>query len=134
MRWLGVDLGKVRIGVAVGDDESRLVRALTQITAMGALSKDAIQVMDVAKSEEVDGIVLGLPLEAGEETPMSKVVRRFGSILEDSGWKVDYVDESLTSVEADSQMFESGIKASQRRRNLDSQAACLILERWMQNQ
>ncbi|MCB0825238.1 MAG: Holliday junction resolvase RuvX [Armatimonadetes bacterium] len=133
MRWLGVDLGKVRIGVAVADDATQLIRPLPQIIAKGALSKDAGQVIEVAKSEDAEGIVLGLPLDAGEETPMSKVVRRFGEILSESGWQVDYVDESLTSFEADSQMFESGIKASQRKRNLDSQAACLILERWMQN-
>ncbi|MEZ5163638.1 MAG: Holliday junction resolvase RuvX [Fimbriimonadaceae bacterium] len=112
MRWLGVDLGKVRIGVAVADDTTQLVRALPQITAKGALAKDAEQVIEVAKSEDAEGIVLGLPLDAGEETPMSKVVRRFGAILSEFGWQVDYVDESLTSFEADSQMFESGIKAS----------------------
>lgn len=130
MRVLGVDLGKKRIGLAVMDMEVGLARPLPVLEALAALAKDADQVLGVAQKEQAEGVVLGLPLDGGEETRMSAVMRRFGVELETRGLKVFFVDESLTSVQANSAMFEAGLKASQRKKKLDSEAACLILERY----
>ncbi len=130
MRLLGVDLGKKRIGLAVMDMEVGLARPLPVINALAALARDAEQVVAVAKKEQAKGVVLGLPLDGGEETQMSAVMRRFGGELENRGLKVFFVDESLTSAEANTAMYEAGLKASQRKKRLDSEAACLILERY----
>lgn len=130
MRLLGVDLGKVRIGVAVMDDESWIVTPRKALQGIGTLTKDADQVLMLAKAEEAGMVVLGLPLENGEEGKMANVMRRFGAILEEQGMKVAYVDESLTSFEADSALLEAGVKASQRKKKIDSEAACRILERY----
>ena len=133
MRVLGVDLGKKRIGLAVMDTEVGLARPLPQISALAALAKDAEQVLGVAKKEQASAVVLGLPLNGGEETRMSSVMRRFGTELESRGLSVFYVDESLTSLQAETSLFESGLKASQRKKRLDSESACLILERFLQS-
>jgi putative holliday junction resolvase len=130
MRLLGVDLGKKRIGLAVMDMEVGLARPLPVMNALAALARDADQVVQAAKKEQATGVVLGLPLDGGEETRMSAVMRRFGGELESRGLKVFFVDESLTSREANTAMFEAGLKASQRKKRLDSEAACLILERY----
>ncbi|MFM9873667.1 MAG: Holliday junction resolvase RuvX [Fimbriimonadaceae bacterium] len=133
MRLLGVDLGKKRIGLAVMDMEVGLARPLPVMNALAALARDADQVVAVAKKEQATGVVLGLPLDGGEETRMSAVMRRFGGELETRGLTVFYVDESLTSQEANTAMFEAGLKASQRKKRLDSEAACLILERYKES-
>ncbi len=130
MRVLGVDLGKVRIGLAVLDWESGVVTPRPVLSAVGTLAKDAVRVLEVARKEEAGRIVLGLPLEEGVEGKMAGVVRRFGASLEGPEVEVAYVDESLTSHEADSAMLEAGLKASLRKKRLDSEAACLILERY----
>lgn len=130
LRVLGVDLGKKRIGVAVMDTDVRLPRALPVISALAALAKDADQVVALARKESCEGVVLGLPLMDGEETRMSGVMRRFGGEVESRGLRVFYVDESLTSHAADTAMFEAGLKASERKKRLDSESACGILERF----
>jgi len=133
MRVLGVDLGKARIGLAVMETGTGLSRALQPVTAKGALKADAQQVYAVGKTELAEGYVLGLPLENGIEGKMASVMRRFGAELETLGGIVFYVDESLTSVEASTAMHESGMKASQRKKRLDSEAACRILDRYMES-
>lgn len=130
MKALGIDLGKVRIGVGVLDWETSISTPRSPIEAIGTLTKDAALVDAVARKEEVELIVLGLPLENGEEGKMANVVRRFGGILEELGWKVAYADETLSSYESDTAMLDSGMKASQRKKRLDSAAACEILDRY----
>jgi putative Holliday junction resolvase len=132
MRLLGVDLGKKRIGVAVMDSDVGLPRALAALSAVGSLSGDADQVVGLAKKESCEGVVLGLPLDGGEETRMSGVMRRFGAEVESRGLAVHFVDESLTSAQAQSVMAVAGMKASDRKRRLDSESACLILERFLE--
>lgn len=130
MRVLGVDLGKVRIGIAVMDWDSGIATPRQPLVAIGTLTKDATQVVEAARKEEVSRVILGLPLIDGEETKLSLVVRRFGEILRQSGLEIDYADESLSSHEADTAMLAAGMKSSQRKKALDSQAACVILERY----
>ena len=81
MRVLGVDLGKVRIGLAVMDWESGVVTPRKALAGIGTLVKDADQVVEVAREEEAGMVVVGLPLENGEEGKMANVMRRFGAIL-----------------------------------------------------
>jgi putative Holliday junction resolvase len=128
-RVLGVDLGKVRIGVAVLDWETGITTPRPPLMAKGALVKDSEQVLELAGKEEVSHIALGLPLLEGEEGKMAGVVRRFGEILIQSGIDVVFVDEALSSAEADTVMFEAGMKASQRKKRIDSESACIILDR-----
>lgn len=130
MKVLGVDLGKARIGLAVLETESGVVTPRSALAAMGSLAKDSAQVLAVARAEEAGRIVLGLPLLDGEEGKMAGVMRRFGDLLREGGVEVVFVDESLTSFEAESAMFETGMKASLRKKRLDSAAAGLILERY----
>lgn len=129
-RALGVDLGKARIGLAAMDLEAGLPRPLPTLQAIGTLSKDATLVVAVARKEEATVIVLGLPLMDGEETPQSKVVRRFGALLEDQGFAVRYADESLSTHEAEDHLFDSGLSAATRKKMRDSEAACVILQRF----
>jgi len=133
VRLLGVDLGKSRIGLAVMETVSQLSRPLPAIAAKGALKMDAAQVFAAAQAEQAEGFVLGLPLEDGIEGKMASVMRRFGVELEALGGTVFFVDETLTSVEASTALVETGMKASQRKKRLDSEAACRILDRYMES-
>lgn len=130
MRLLGVDLGKVRIGLAVMDESSGLPRPLPALAARGSLKADAAQVAEVAAKESAEAVVLGVPLEMGEETRMSTVVRKFSDELNALGLTAHLVDESLTSAEAEAALVRAGLKASKRKRRIDSEAACRILERY----
>ena len=131
MRLLGIDFGFARIGAAVTDDAVGLPSALPALGASGKLRVDADAIAALARRQEAGKVVLGLPLEGGEEGRMARVMRQLGGHLEGAGLVVDYVDETLTSVEAEASLRGTDLKASQRKRARDGEAACLILERYL---
>ena len=128
MRYLAVDLGDKRTGLAIGDDETRLASPLTVIeVARGEMLIDAIA--DSIKEQAPDAIVLGLPLNMdGTEGPQAKLAREFGEQLQKRcGLEVNYHDERLTSFAADQQMAGTGRTHKQKKRLRDALAAAEIL-------
>lgn len=132
MRLLGIDFGGKHIGVAVGDTESELCSPRKPLTASGTLAKDALAIKELVSKEEADEVVVGLALDGSGETKMSRVCRQLGERLTSLGLSVRYVDESLTSHEAETAMLQAGLKGSQIRKNVDGEAACRILVRYME--
>ncbi|MFZ4506953.1 MAG: Holliday junction resolvase RuvX [Fimbriimonas sp.] len=131
MRVLGVDFGFERIGLAVGETDHQLASPRPVLSAAGSLKKDAEAIARLAKSEGADLVVVGLPLEQDQvEGRMARITRQLAGHLETLGCKVAMVDESLTSVNAETVMWEAGLKAAERKRKRDSEAACQILERY----
>ena len=132
MRLLGIDFGFKRIGVAIAETEVGIVTPRASMTASGTLKKDAEAIAAFARREEVDAIVLGLPVEeTGEEGRMARICRTLAEHIVGNGIKVHLVDESMTSVQADGALRDEGLKASQRRKLRDGEAAALILERYL---
>ena len=100
--------------------------------ASGTLKRDAEAISLLAKREEVDAVVLGLPIEeSGEEGRMARICRTLAEHISGNGIVVHLVDESMTSVQADGALRQDGLKASQRRKLRDGEAAALILERYL---
>ena len=105
MRLLGVDFGFKRIGIAVAVTDPCIVTARPTIEASGALKTDAASLAEMARKEEVDQIVLGLPIEeSGDEGKMARICRLLAGHLTDMGCKVALVDERMTSVEAEARI------------------------------
>jgi putative holliday junction resolvase len=131
LRLLGVDWGSKRIGVAVGVLEHGIATPRPNITPAGKLSSDAETIVKLALAEDAEKVVLGLPVEpSGQEGKMARLVRQLGSEIEKQ-MPVVYVDETLSSVEAETVMHDAGLKASERDRKRDAEAACRILERYL---
>lgn len=131
MRVLGVDFGGTRIGIAAVDTDVKLPTPLGVLEASGTLAKDAVAIRDRAKLEAAERVVVGLPLNSGEETKMSRICRLLGDRLTELGVEVHYVDESLTSATVEGHMRDGGLKGSQIRKNVDALAACAILDRYL---
>lgn len=131
MRLLGVDFGSRKIGLAVCDSQTGLPTALRFLVASGTLAKDAIAICRIANEQIAEKVILGLPVDLDGETKMSKVVRLLGSKIEEVGLPVEYENESMTSQIAETRMKEQGMKGSEIRKRVDSEAACQILERYL---
>jgi len=128
MRYLAIDLGDVRTGIASGDDVLRLATPVKVIEASG----DALwRALDAVVSEHgPDAIVIGLPLHMdGRESPRSAAVRAFGATA-GTRWSlpVHFQDERLTSFDADQRMARSGRTHAQKKAIRDAIAACALLE------
>ena len=131
MRVLGIDLGLKRIGIAVGDSEYAVTSARPAVEASGTLARDAQSIADLAKREQAEALVVGLPLgSGGDDGKIAKAGLKLAEKLRDLGWAVYTVNEALTSVEAEQNLRREDHKASVRRRLRDGEAARLILERY----
>lgn len=133
MRVVAVDFGSKRIGLAVGDTALAIASPLDTLAATGSLQKDAVAIDAVARREEAQALVVGLPLdEQGDATPMSRICSQLAERLKELQWEVHTLDESMSSLQAESELLYE--KASQRRRRRDAAAACVILERFFDGQ
>lgn len=120
-RILGIDWGGRRVGTAVSTPDQNFVFAAAQI----ANSKDQIAIAEIVKlieSENIVGIVLGLPLHAdGTDSDTTKMVREFAkNLTKETAAPIMFIEENLTSVEAS--------ERTKDKKSLDSESAAVILE------
>src|SRR5438105_2930331 len=99
LRYLALDVGDRRIGLAVGDDAHGLVRPLRTL-ARRSNTVDVTALREIARHEEVGELVIGLPLTLrGEDGPQAQRVRRFAAACEALGLPVRLYDERHTTSE-----------------------------------
>jgi putative Holliday junction resolvase len=120
-RYLGIDFGEKRFGLALGDSESKIATPLSIIAA------SQVELLRIIKEEEIDELVIGLPLTLRSETGLmaarsSSFVR---GLAEASGLPVIEIDERLSSKAADSLL---GRRDNTRR---DAVAAMVILQHYL---
>jgi putative Holliday junction resolvase len=132
MRTLGVDLGRVRIGLAVADDVLRAAQPVTTLTHRGDAGAVAA-IAEVARDYEVTRAVLGLPLNMdGTEGDSARRARAFARKLEAAlGVPVELFDERLSSFEAETRLRDQGVSSKDRRGMVDAEAAAVILQGWL---
>ncbi len=132
MRYLCLDLGRRRIGVATSD-ETALIATPFGVIYVRTQEQVFREVARLVKEQEVGGVVIGLPLQLnGQEGIESGRARDFASDLEKYiDVPIAFMDERLTSVEADRLMLEAGYKRDKRRANIDATAAALILQAYL---
>lgn len=138
VRYLCIDLGDKRTGLAVGDSQTRIVAPLDVIEVpVSAQGGEALlaaiaravseQLGDLARS--AGELVVGLPLNMDDtEGPRAKIVRAFAQrIAERTGRTVRFHDERLSTAEADWAMARSGLTRGQKKARRDALAAAAIL-------
>lgn len=134
MRFLCIDLGDRRTGLAVGDDVTRLASpvGVLEVPAEREGGRALVRAIAGAIGEHLgpeDEVVLGLPLNMdGTEGSRARLVRGFGELLgSETGRRVHLHDERLSSVEADWQMERTGMTHRQKKRKRDALAAAAVL-------
>jgi putative Holliday junction resolvase len=132
VRYLGVDLGRKTIGLALADDVLRTARALRTLRRRGD-DEDLRAVAEVAREWEVSRAVLGLPYNMdGTEGASARLARRFAPLLAAAlGAPVELFDERLSTFEADARLRARGVSAKDRKERVDAEAAAVILQGWL---
>lgn len=128
MRYLAIDLGDKRTGLAVGDDEFGTV---TPLPARHLPIDEALidAILEIADAHGAEAIVLGLALNMdGTEGKRAKLTRSFAaSLSERTSMALHMQDERLTSYAADQLMGQTGLTHKQKKARRDSLAAAVIL-------
>ena len=129
---IGLDVGDVRIGIAVSDMLGMIANARESYTRKG-LEKDLGYFTDLAKAENADAFVLGLPKNMdGTEGERVEVTREFGDKLHEfSGLPVVYMDERLSTVAAERMLIQADVRRDKRKKVIDKVAACIILQNYL---
>lgn len=130
MRYLGLDVGNRRVGVAVSDELGVTAQPVLTIERKSNPREDLRSLARLARRFGVAGIVVGLPLRlSGEESPQAKKTRAFAEDLGRlTGLPIHFEDERLTTREAHAVLYEAGRARQTHRRVVDQVAAVMILQ------
>ena len=138
MRAIALDVGDKTIGVAVSDALLISANGITTIERIG-IKKDCDKVLELAKQNSCEMIVMGLPLMlSGEDSPQTTKVREFVTLLENklrssglSKVKVVFQDERFTTKMSEAVLMQAGVRRENRKQYVDKMAAQIILQSYM---
>ncbi len=132
MRFMGVDYGEARIGIALSDP--LLITAQTfEVIDRRKVSRPLERIAQIAVEQDVELIVVGLPINMngtmGERVSRTK---EFASELEElTGIQVKWMDERLSTVRAEQILIEGEVRRERRKGVVDKVAAALILQTYL---
>lgn len=130
-RIICLDIGDVRIGVAVSDPAGIIAAPLDVIHRIG-WGPDCRKIKMFCDQYDTDTVVAGLPLNMdGSEGFQARKVKEFCSQLEKHGLQILFQDERLTTVTAEESLLEDGMSREKRKKNVDKIAASIILQQWL---
>ena len=129
---LGLDLGERRIGLSVSHGPSMPVIPAGHLNRV-KLKQDVERIVEMAEERQIEGFVVGLPYTlAGEVGIQAKRAHGFiRALRKRTSIPVYTVDETFTTFEAEGLMREAGQEPSRNRGSVDSAAAALILQRFL---
>ncbi len=130
MRVLAVDFGEKRIGIAVGESDPGAASPRAPLEPTGALDGDAGNIARLAREEQADAVVVGIPVNPDGSGRMERVCRSLCERLAALGLAVYAVDESWSSLESAERLASRGVKSRRRKRLLDGESAVTIVERF----
>ena len=132
-RVLGLDLGDVRIGVAISDPERRLAVPLGTVQ-VGRPPGEMRAIADLVREHEATTVVIGEPIDldgtrgarAGKAAHFAEALR---AVLREV--PIELQDERLSTVEAERRLRAAGMDTRRQRRVIDASAAQIILQAWL---
>lgn len=132
MRAAGVDYGKVRVGLAVGDELGMLAHPRPYLDGRDP-ARAIRDLVALAQAEGIDVFVVGLPRSLdGREGLSARRARQFAARLSAAtSARVVLVDEWLTTKEASGRLREQGLDSRAQRERVDSAAAAVLLQSWL---
>jgi len=130
VRWIALDMGEKRIGVAVSDPLGLTAQGVEVYNRTGKQKEDLRYLAELFRKYQGTGLVIGLPRHmngrTGEE---AEKIKYFGNLLgKKCGVVPVFWDERLTTVQAEKALLEMDLSRQKRRRVVDRVAAALLLE------
>lgn len=133
-RVIALDVGDVRIGVAVSDPLGIIAQPLEIYRRVG-YTPDCRYVQGLCERFETNRVLLGLPLNMdGSRGSQAQKAMAFGDVLQKAGMEIIYQDERLTTVTAEQVLIDGNVSREDRRLYVDKLAAAVILEQWLASQ
>jgi len=131
---LGLDLGTKRIGVAGCDGLGITVTGLTTINRT-SWQRDLTELRYWVEERRAEILVIGLPYRldgslGSQAEKTQKLAEKISAALQ---LPIAYVDERLTSFEAEEMMRDQGVRVMDNKAMIDRKAAAIILQQWLKD-
>jgi putative Holliday junction resolvase len=129
MKILGLDVGQVRIGIAISDATQTIAQSRNFIKRSN-IKDDLRSIKSIVEENDVGLIVIGLPLNMdGSSGKQAEAILEFKDIIaKEINLPIETYDERLTSKQAESILIEGDISRKKRKGKIDALAAVLILQ------
>lgn len=139
---LGVDVGEVRVGVAICDRDGMLAMPLATIprdrSARGdTVPSDLLRLVELVDHREVVEVIVGLPVSlSGKEGHAAALARAYADRLASliAPVSVTLADERMSTVAVTRRLSERGVRGRRQRKVVDQAAAAEILQGWLDTQ
>jgi len=130
MKFIALDVGQKRIGIATCD---RLEIAATPHSIVKAGKNALADILSIINEENVEGIVIGLPVSFdGKERESCERARALKNLLEKAvELPISFVDEKLTTKIAEASLISNGMRRDNRKKIRDAVAASIILQSYI---
>lgn len=128
-RYLGIDYGTKRVGLAISDGLGLTATPLEVVPR----KELEVALRRISENYTLEGVIMGLPTALGGHEGESaegarELAEEIGTLL---GVEVEYVDERFTSRMAESALLEAGMKRRERKETVDKVAAAIILQAFL---
>ncbi|MBQ2699807.1 MAG: Holliday junction resolvase RuvX [Clostridia bacterium] len=130
-RILCLDIGDVRIGIAVSD-ERRIIAQPVEVYKRVGWGPDAKRIKALCDQYDTVNVLSGLPLNMdGTKGFQAEKVEKFCEKLTELGLNVFFQDERMTTVTAEHALLDFNMSRRDRRQTVDKVAAVVILQQWL---
>lgn len=133
MRILGLDVGTKNVGMAISDPFGYTAQSLPTIRRKNHLEQELQTISAVLKEKQVETIVIGFPKNMnGTEGASCEMAKEYADyIREKTDVPIVFWDERLTSKMAENAMIQGDVRRNKRKEAVDSLAAILILQNYL---
>ena len=131
-RTMSLDLGDVRIGIAVSDVLNIIANGVESYTRTN-IDADIKHIVELIKDYNVKVVVLGLPInmDGSKGERVEKTYAFANKLSEYCDCKIDYMDERLTTVTAERVLIDGNVRRDKRKQVIDKLAATIILQSYL---
>lgn len=131
MKYLGMDLGTKRLGLAIST--SGVLTTPYKLISFKTYEEARDEVIKIIEKEKITCLVLGLPKNMDNSMGFaSERSLNFKNLLEEKcSLPVNLVDERLSTVEAESILIENNYSRAKRKNVIDELSACIILDTYL---
>lgn len=131
LKLMALDVGTKRVGIALADSSIKIAIPFITIEIDNDLESSITKIIEIISKEEIDILVVGLPRnQSGEETSQTAYTKEFVKNFEYSVDRIDFQDESLTSIQAENRLKSYGKPYSKG--DIDMNAASIILQDYLE--
>lgn len=133
MRYLGLDLGDRSLGLAISDPLGIIASPLKTLFYEGDYNELLEELTSILNEKKIDAFILGLPKNMNNsEGPRAEKSREFKAFVEENlKVKVILEDERLSTKGAEKALIEGDVSRSKRKEKIDSVAASIILQNYL---